>query len=315
MKSESERQRVASVLSGMCGRRGIPATGGALASVLRAAGHPIHAYTLGRLLRGESSPRRSTIDEIARGLGASAAERALLLGPEPKPSARHLISVPEVLLRELREDSKARVEEEVLWWHEVGLADEDDVCVQQRRTVVGPEGLRAIGFSPGQVGDLIFDSVDTARLGLEVSAMRLSPHGEERVLADAHFAEIDPSRNQYRIVVRFSETIRDELIVWTVRFHWPGFWRSLRDVGTSSHRLRLGGGEPIVTKTTFEVVAPAPEFDDLMFVRRSPDLGTVERQRVEEKVLIRWLLPTPPSVVSFDIHAPRHFKRMVPTDG
>jgi hypothetical protein len=311
LSDTEHRQHYAAALRAMCQRRGIAPTGYALAALLRSAGYPVHANTLDKHLRGERSPRGSTVEKVLRGLSASDVERALLLTPGPGTPRPPVLSWRDALARDL---DKGRETEEVLWWYQIGLIDQDDVCIEQRRTVVGPEGLRAVSFGPGQLGGLVFDMLDTSALGLQVQAHRHSPTGElHPVTAVPHVIQVEPGDNRYGIVVRLGELIKNETLVWTVRYRWPGLWRSLRLKGTSTSNFNFSG-RPAVTKTTVELVVPASEFGDLKLVRLVPDSGTIEQTQVDNEVRIRWIVLAPPGSLSFHLNSARH-ARTAPEPG
>ncbi len=303
MLEEDRRQRYAEALRAMCKLRGIPATGYALARVLQAAGRPVHANTLDKLLRAERSARGATTQKILSGLSASNAERAMLLAPERTSNRRLAVSWRDALVRDV---DKGRDQEEVRYWYRIGTEDDGDSCVEQRRTVVGPDGLRAVSFGPGQRGALTFDLLDTTRLGLAVRAERLEDGELVPVPAAAHVVEVEPGANKYAIIVRFGELIpAGTTVVWTVRYRWPGMWRSLRLKGVSSSTVNFLA-PPTMTKASIECEAPAHEFADLQLVRLQPDSGVVEYRRGGEDVRLRWVMLTPPSSVHYQLLSARH---------
>lgn len=304
MEEAETRQRYARALQAMCRARGIPATGYALAARLRASGVYVHSNTLEKLLRGERRPRAATIDRVMQGLGASDAELALLPGSERRPSGRHVVSWRDALLRDV---DIGRESEEVRRVFEIGLRDEDDICIQRRTTKVGAGGLRAVSFTEGQTGTLRFDLLDTSLLDLQAEVRRLTESGEQPVRAVPHIVQVDPVAQRLGIVVRFSEPIVNESIVWTVRFRWPGMWRSLREEGLSTGSARFSG-KPLITKATVEAIAPASGFDDLILVQLSPERGTVEHERVGDQVHARWVLQSVPPEVNYELRSLRHME-------
>ncbi|HSH61435.1 MAG TPA: hypothetical protein VK988_17690 [Acidimicrobiales bacterium] len=305
MEESERRKRYAAALRAMCKLRGIAPTGYALAKFLRAAGHPVHANTLDKHLKGERYPRGSTVEKILRGLSATDAERTLLLSPGPSPARPSVLSWRDALVHGV---DKGREREEVAWWHRVGLTDDGDLCIEQRRTVVGTGGLQAVSFGPGQLGNLAFDLLDTSRLGLQVHAQRLSRDGLHPVPAAAHVVQVEPQANRYGMIVRFGQIISPvETLVWRVSYRWPGLWRSLRLKGTSSSNLNFSE-PPSVIKMTVEVVAALEEFGDLVLLRLSPDSGTLEQREAGNDRQIRWVVHSPPSSVRFQLSSPRHAK-------
>lgn len=294
-----DRQRYAAALRALCESRRIPPTGYALAATLRAAGYSVHPNTLKEHLNGHRLPRGATVQRILNGLAASSDERAVVLAFERRPAPPHVVSLRDALALDV---DKGRVSEEVLWSYRIGRTDEEDECVERRRTQVGTEPLRSVSFGPGQIGRLAFDFLDSSRLNMTLLAQRESGGHVFDIPAQAHIVEIEPAANRYRLIVRFGEPVQNGSLRWVVRYRWPGLWRSLRLKGVSTGHLKLDGDTRVV-RASVELAADEREFLNLRFKPLSPHGGTVTRARGHDQPCIRWTVEDPVGALRFEVRA------------
>lgn len=284
--------------------RHIPPSGPALAARLRRAGVSIHARTLTLLLRGERTPRPSTVERILQALDATDIERALVsqsLGSEA-PNAVQTVSLVKAFVASGAVD-RGRVREEVVWHYSIGSVDDEDRCTEMRRTHAGPEGLQVITFGPGQFGSAGFELLDLPKLGLHVrAARRTSADRPTDIATSLHVLELEPASNRYRVVVQFADRLIDEDVEWTVSYRWPGLWRSLRQHGLSVGRLRLES-PPAITSTSVVLDAPAATFGDLTLLPVAPESGELHGQQQGDRLQVTWNVRLPPVELRFEVRS------------
>ncbi len=306
-QEEDRRKRFAAALQVLLSTRHVPASGPALAARLKAAGVDVHPHTLTKLLRGERSPRPSTVERILAALDATDVERALIgraLAADPTGVAQ-VVSLVEAFVSTGAID-RGRMRESVRWHYVIGDSDDEDRCTEIRRTRAGPEGLQVVSFGPGQFGSAGFELLDLPKIGLHVGAARRFSAGKPiEIGTSLHILELEPAGNRYRVVVQFAEPIIDEDVEWAVSYRWPGLWRSLRHHGIGVGRLRFEP-PPAITSTTIVLDAAADHFDDLQLVPVAPEGGELHRKRDSDRLRVTWDVRLPPVDVRCEIHSERH---------
>lgn len=300
---QHRRQQYAEALRTLCKSREIPASGHSLATVLRAAGCYLHPNTLKEQLAGKRLPRAATVEQILNALSASADERALLLSFASGPSEPEIVVMRDALLQGL---DIGRLSNEVTWSYTIGLRDDQDECVEERLTTVGPEGTQSLSFSIGQIGGLKFGLLDLSQIDLHVMAKRFT-NGRmwKATPVSWQVFELEPRASRYRIAVRFSEILRNEKVLWTVRYRWPGLWRSLREAGHGSGQVGTTGNSEW-RKGTVVLKAPRGEFGDLELLPQPAAMGRRTDLSDKENVGIGWTVDQPPGAMRFEVRSDRH---------
>lgn len=203
----------------------------------------------------------------------------------------------------MQDVDKGRHAEDVLWRYYIGRSDDEDYCIERRRTTIGAEGLLSMSFGPGQLSEVSFDLLDSTQLSATVHAQHLHGGSAEDLKTAIHVVEVDPQAPRYHLIVRFGRRLEHGTVVWTVRYRWPALWRPLRTTGVDAGQLNIGGTVD-VRSASAELVAPAAEFHDLQLIPAS-QFGTVTRESSNEHVRILWRVDQPLSALRFDVRSAR----------